>query len=92
MTSPVQMIYFPSSYESKKVPYVIFSTGEEFVGECRDTPYLEEFRQGKFAWYEVSKCRPYSKALWKSCLKWIEDKGKLEKRYQEFMKKGRKKK
>lgn len=82
-----KFIYFPHAYQRTNAPYIVYvldKWGESWKGG-RD---VEEVLAGKFSFYAITRCQPYSEELWQACLKLIERRTELDKDFETLMTKG----
>ena len=65
----VRYIYFPTSYEQKREPFIIYVDRELHDG-FSGNPDPDQLASGRFAHFLATRCRPYSDELWAACEEW----------------------
>lgn len=83
-----KFIYFPNDYIYKK-PQVIYVAGE-WGNSWRGSTVLKDVEEGRFAFFPMSRCQPWSDELWTACMQWLARRDLLESEYRELMKRGAK--
>lgn len=65
-----RFIYFPTSYEKRREPYVIF-VDRKFPDACMGSADPKELAEGRFGHFAAARCREYNDELWAACVDWI---------------------
>jgi hypothetical protein len=87
MTAEIRkFIYFPNDFHNKK-PQVIH-VDNQWGNEWRGSASLKELEEGRFSFYPMTRCQPYSNELWTACVQWLARRDLLESEYRDLMKRG----
>lgn len=81
-----KFIYFPNDYIYKK-PQVIY-VADVWGTSWRGSALLRDVEEGRFAFFPMVRCQPYSEELWTACMQWLARRDLLESEYRDLMKRG----
>lgn len=79
-------IYFPNNFQGKapKMIYVVDRWGNEWKG----SEILTEVEEGRYQFYPIHRCQPYTQELWDACMTWVVRRDLVESEYRGLMKRG----
>jgi hypothetical protein len=63
-------IYFPTVYEQKREPFIIY-VEKHWPDRLQGNPDPLELNNGRFAHFLKARCQPFSEELWAACEEWI---------------------
>jgi hypothetical protein len=77
-------IYFPKKFERNSDPYVVHVL-DKWGTNWRGNVDMEALLRREFAFFEMSRCQPYSDELWARCEMWIEKRTQLDAEFLDLM-------
>lgn len=83
-----KLIYFPRAYEHNGLPRVIYASETWDNREWKGSTDPHELEKGRFQYYPIRRCQPYSEALWEKCRAWIQHYEDLRELFQKLMASG----
>lgn len=83
----MKFVYFPNTYHRTNTPYVIHVI-EKWGNDWKGNPNLDELLAGKFSFYPILRCQPYSDELWEACQELVTRRTQLDADFERLMTKG----